>query len=102
MVRHRLRPLRAGSYTVVGTVSNANYTGTATGTLVISKAPATVTLGNLAQTYTGSPLAASATTNPSRPDGGIDLHRYKRRYVWSLIDAANRAWKLHRRGHGKQ
>jgi hypothetical protein len=57
-------PTAAGSYTVVGTVSNENYTGTATGTLVISKAPATVTLSNLAQTYTGSPLAASATTSP--------------------------------------
>jgi hypothetical protein len=58
-------PIAVGSYTVVGSVSNPNYTGTATGTLVIAKAPATVTLGNLAQTYTGSPLAASVTTSPS-------------------------------------
>ena len=31
----------------------------------ISKATATVSLGNLAQTYTGSPLAATATTSPT-------------------------------------
>jgi hypothetical protein len=58
-------PTAAGSYTVVDTVSNANYSGTATGTLVIAKAPATVTIGDLAQAYTGSPLAATATTNPT-------------------------------------
>lgn len=55
----------AGSYFVAGTISNANYSGTATGTLVISKGTATVLLGSLAQTYTGSPLPATATTNPA-------------------------------------
>ncbi len=58
-------PTALGSYTVVGTVSSENYTGTATGTLVISKKAATVTLGGLAQSYTGLPLAATATTSPS-------------------------------------
>ena len=58
-------PTAAGSYTVVATVNNANYVGSATGTLVISKAGATVTLGGLAQTYTGSPLAATSTTIPA-------------------------------------
>ena len=57
-------PTGAGSYTVVGTVSNPNYQGSATGTLVISPATETVSLGNLAQTYTGSSLAATATTSP--------------------------------------
>jgi hypothetical protein len=57
-------PTAAGSYTVVATISNTNYTGTATGTLVITPATATITLGSLAQTYTGVPLAATATTNP--------------------------------------
>ncbi len=64
-------PTGAGSYTVVGTVSNANYSGTGTGTLVVAKAPATVTLGSLAQTYTGSPLAASETTSPSELTVGL-------------------------------
>ena len=52
---------------VVGSLSSANYsfnTFTA-GTLTITQASATVTLGNLAQTYTGSALAASATTVPA-------------------------------------
>ena len=58
-------PTAAGSYTVTATVNDANYTGSATGTLVIAKATATVTLGGLAQTYSGSALAATATTTPS-------------------------------------
>jgi hypothetical protein len=33
--------------------------------LTVQQAAATVTLGNLSQTYTGSPLAATATTNPA-------------------------------------
>ena len=49
---------------MVATLSNPDYTGSATGTLVISKATGTVTLGSLAQAYTGSPLAATATTVP--------------------------------------
>ena len=58
-------PTAAGSYAVVATVNDPNTPGTASGTLVISKAAATATLGNLAQTYTGSPLAATATTVPA-------------------------------------
>jgi sugar lactone lactonase YvrE len=58
-------PTAAGSYSVVGAISDANYTGTATGTLVISKTAATITLGSLAQSYSGSPLSATATTNPA-------------------------------------
>ena len=58
-------PTGAGSYTVAATVNNANYSGAATGTLVISKAAATVKLGNLAQTYSGSPESATASTTPS-------------------------------------
>jgi hypothetical protein len=50
---------------VVGTISDPNYSGTNSGTLVISPATATVTLGSLAQTYTGSALSATAITNPS-------------------------------------
>ena len=57
-------PTAAGTYPVVATINDLNYQGSATGTLIISKAAATVTLGNLAQTYTGSPLSATATTTP--------------------------------------
>ena len=57
-----------GTYTI-----QAVYNGTAslttssdnTHTLVIGKATATVTLGNLTQTYTGSPISAMAITAPT-------------------------------------
>ncbi len=58
-------PTAAGTYTVVGTISDPDYTGSATGTMTISKATATVTLAGLSQTYTGFPLAATATTLPA-------------------------------------
>ena len=58
-------PRNAGTYAVVATVNNANYHGTATGTLVISKATATVTLGRLAATYNGSAKAVTAITTPT-------------------------------------
>jgi hypothetical protein len=58
-------PTNAGSYAVVGTIVNTNYAGTASGSLVIAKAPATVTLGSLGQIYDGTPKAATATTNPT-------------------------------------
>ena len=47
---------------MVARVTAANYVGSATNTLVISKAAATVMLASLAQTYTGSALNATATT----------------------------------------
>ena len=57
-------PTSAGSYTVVGTINDVNYQGSATDTLVINKASAAVTLGSLSQTYDGSAKAATATTTP--------------------------------------
>lgn len=58
-------PTAAGSYTVVATINHASYTGTASGTLTVAKAPATITLGALSHTYNGSPKAATATTSPT-------------------------------------
>ena len=60
-------PTTAGSYPVLATISDPNYQGTATGTLVISKATGTVTLnsGSLAQTYDGTAKVATATTTPN-------------------------------------
>jgi uncharacterized repeat protein (TIGR03803 family)/autotransporter-associated beta strand protein len=56
----------AGSYPFAITVSDAaGWTGTITGTAVVSPAPATVTLGSLTQTYSGSPEQASVTTIPA-------------------------------------
>ena len=58
-------PTDAGNYAVVATVNNANYQGGTSGTLVISKATATVKLSNLAATYTGNPITPTATTTPA-------------------------------------
>lgn len=57
-------PVNAGSYAVVATIDDPNYAGTATGTLVIAKAVASVALGQLTQTYDGSPKSVSVTTTP--------------------------------------
>jgi hypothetical protein len=62
-------PTNAGSYTVVATISDPNYAGSATGTFVIAQAQATITLGGLAGTFNGSPQPATAVTNPS----GLDV-----------------------------
>ena len=58
-------PTNAGSYTVVGTITDPNYTGTANGTLDIAKATAAVTLGDLTPTYDGTPKSAKAVTTPA-------------------------------------
>ncbi len=58
-------PTNAGSYTVVGTINDPNYQGSATNTLVIAQASGLITLGSLSQTYNGSPKPATATTTPS-------------------------------------
>ena len=58
-------PTNAGSYSVIGTINNINYQGSASGTLVIAKAAGIVTLGSLNQTYDNTPKSATATTNPS-------------------------------------
>ena len=65
-------PTNAGSYAVVGTINDINYAGSASGTLVIAKATVdvTVTLGGLNAVYTGSPISATATTNP----GGLTVN----------------------------
>lgn len=56
-------PTNAGSYTVAVTLTSPNYSGSASGTLVITKAPAIITLANLEQVF-GSVTAVTATTDP--------------------------------------
>jgi pectate lyase len=58
-------PINAGSYAVVGTIDDALYQGSASGTLVVAKAAAPIVLANLAQTYNGSARTATATTTPA-------------------------------------
>ena len=55
----------AGSYLVTAFVTDSNYLGSASGTFVINKAAATVTLGSLTQTFTGNPLSPTVTTTPA-------------------------------------
>ena len=50
---------------MVGSISDVNYSGSNTNTLVVSKATATVTLGNLLQGYNGTPRTVSVTTAPT-------------------------------------
>jgi hypothetical protein len=58
-------PTNAGSYTVIGTINDANYQGSATNTLVIAQASGAITLGSLNQTYNGTAKPATATTTPT-------------------------------------
>jgi hypothetical protein len=44
-------PIAAGSYTVVGIVTDSNYTGSATGTLLIAKLPLTVVANDVMRRY---------------------------------------------------
>jgi pectin methylesterase-like acyl-CoA thioesterase len=60
-------PAAIGTYTVVATVNDPNYQGSATGTLVVDRTPVAVTLSNLVHTYDGTPKSATVTTNPAGP-----------------------------------
>jgi hypothetical protein len=63
-------PTAVGTYTVVATINDPNYVGTATGSLVISKATANITLGGLTPTYDGTEKTGTYTTNP----GGLTVN----------------------------
>jgi hypothetical protein len=58
-------PTAVGTYPIVATISDANYQGSATGSLIISKATATVSLSGLTATYDGTAKIVTATTTPS-------------------------------------
>jgi N-acetylneuraminic acid mutarotase/hydrogenase maturation factor len=58
-------PSDAGSYAVTGTVNDANWQGTADGTLIVSKGAASVYLLDLAQTYDGTAKSVTATSDPA-------------------------------------
>ncbi|NCD33990.1 MAG: hypothetical protein EOL87_11330, partial [Spartobacteria bacterium] len=59
-----LAPIGAGMYAVTGTVSDSAYEGSATATLTVSRAGASITLGNLSQKYDGTPKRPTFTTTP--------------------------------------
>lgn len=58
-------PTAVGNYDVTAAITDANYTGSATGTLSIRKGEAAVALGSLTHTYDGTSKAAVATTTPA-------------------------------------
>lgn len=58
-------PTAAGSYAVTGAVADANYAGIGTGTLVVAKASATVSLSGLYYVYDGYAKSATVTTDPA-------------------------------------
>ncbi len=58
-------PADAGNYGITATVDDVNYEGSASATLVIEKAEATIVFSNLAATYDGSPKSATAATSPA-------------------------------------
>jgi hypothetical protein len=62
-------PTAAGSYAVVATIDDPNHQGSASGTLVISKAAAEIVLGNLEFAEDGTTKEVTVTTVP----GGLDL-----------------------------
>ncbi len=62
-------PTNAGSYALVATINDPDYQGSASGTLTVAKAAATIALGTLNQAYTGAPRSATATTSP----GGLSV-----------------------------
>jgi hypothetical protein len=59
-------PTNPGTYAVSATLTNDDYQAApASGTLVIAKATATVTLGDLSRTYSGNAQTVTATTSPA-------------------------------------
>jgi hypothetical protein len=57
-------PTAAGNYTVSVSIIDPVYTGSATDTLSIGKAPASITLSDLSQPYDGQVKSATVTTDP--------------------------------------
>jgi len=60
-----MSPTKAGIYTAVATINDTQFVGTTSGTFTINQVAATVTLGNLTQAYSGSPITPTVTTTPS-------------------------------------
>ncbi len=63
-------PSETGSYSVFASVDDANWSGSASGLLVIEPATADVSLDGLEQTYDGTPREVTATTAPA----GLSVH----------------------------
>ena len=60
-----IAPTNVGTYAVIGTINDTNWTGSASRTMAIGNDVATVTLGSLSQVYDGTQKTATATTSPA-------------------------------------
>ncbi|PTY02109.1 hypothetical protein DB347_24620 [Opitutaceae bacterium EW11] len=60
-------PTNAGSYTVVATIDDATYAGSASGTFTIASADQTITFAQPANASVGTPLSLSATATSGLP-----------------------------------
>jgi hypothetical protein len=84
-------PVDAGSWQATATITAPGYEGSATGTLVIGKAAATITLGNLTAVCDGSAKPVSVTTEPAgltvavTYDGAQEAPQAKGKYVVSAV-----------------
>ncbi|MCU0794873.1 MAG: MBG domain-containing protein [Akkermansiaceae bacterium] len=58
-------PSGVGSYTVVATVDDSTYQGSETGTFVIQKGTAGISIANVNRIFDGSPKPVSVTTTPA-------------------------------------
>jgi uncharacterized repeat protein (TIGR01451 family) len=68
-------PINAGSYTVTATIDDPNYQGSATDTLVINKANATINVTGYTGAYDGQPHGATGTaTGAQNEDLSSLLH----------------------------
>ena len=95
-------PTNAGTYTVVGTISDPNYTGTGTGGLTISPVAVTAIAGSVTNTYTGAnniPVSActvegqfianvSCTDNPAAVGSTVGSGAVQPAMVYSNGDIA--------------
>jgi extracellular elastinolytic metalloproteinase len=57
-------PIDAGSYAVIATVDDDEFSGSASATLVIEPAAASIEVDGLEQTYTGDAIVVQITTSP--------------------------------------
>ena len=71
-------PTNAGSYTVIGTINDPNYQGSATNTLVIGPAGATVTANNVTLAYGQSNPGFTGTTAGFQSGDNITRQRTAR------------------------
>ncbi|TVQ28364.1 MAG: choice-of-anchor D domain-containing protein, partial [Wenzhouxiangella sp.] len=58
-------PINAGSYAVVATIDDPNYSGSASATFTIERAQVVIEFSDLVQTFTGGPLEPTITTDPA-------------------------------------